>query len=212
MQMRDPTYYKQLSKASFDLDARKYDRHCGPKYNTGLYPHVLHLLQQKKFDTILDVGIGTGTVFDLLQKEKPFQGAGLDISSEMIKVAKTKLGNQFDLRKGECDDLPWESNQFDIVMSLYTLHHIINPGVVLKEMYRVLRPNGFLIIGDVLLLPIVRQILNLILSYRSRLGDARIHSEQEMAQYADDNGFSKVWYRRYGIHNYLLTAEKPRIQ
>ncbi|MHA1713614.1 MAG: class I SAM-dependent methyltransferase [Candidatus Ranarchaeia archaeon] len=206
--MRGPDYYKTRSKAAFDKDAKKYDA-LRYKYSKGLYKHVVNILTAKSFRSLLDVGVGTGELISILLKEKEFLAAGIDISPEMIKVASKKLPETVDLRVGASDLLEWPENHFDVVMSLYCFHHFPEPEKVLREMYRVMKAGGTLLIGDVLALPGIRRIVNFILSHSSRSGDARMYSEEEMLGYVTKAGFRQAKYKKIGLGTYLLVAEKP---
>jgi demethylmenaquinone methyltransferase/2-methoxy-6-polyprenyl-1,4-benzoquinol methylase len=98
---------------------------------------------------VLEVGCGTGT--NLL----PFLGAGcqvfgLDLSPAMIARAKWKLDGRADLRVGDAASMPYAENRFDLIVAMFTLHEMparIRP-LVLREMVRVLKPEGRLLLID----------------------------------------------------------------
>ncbi len=76
----------------------------------------------------------------------------LDITTAMLEVGykeaiKQNITNQI-FTIGEAENLPFLSSTFDIVMSRLAFHHFINPEVVFKEMKRVLKDNGKLVIVD----------------------------------------------------------------
>ncbi len=104
---------------------------------------------------ILDVGCGSGTL-DMLIKEK-HPGAevvGLDPDSEMLAIARGKaqragVGIRFDI--GYADGLPYPDSSFDRVVSSLVFHHLPRETKVLalREIWRVLRPDGELHLADI---------------------------------------------------------------
>lgn len=92
---------------------------------------------------ILDVGCGQG--FFLGYAKKYFDTSGLDVSVYCIKESKcrTHLDN---LLVCDATSLSYKSGSFDIVTCFDLLEHLPNPELALKEIYRVLKNEGILII------------------------------------------------------------------
>src|SRR5262245_12795337 len=98
---------------------------------------------------VLDVGCGTGELLRRLRAKYPDAAlAGLDPVAEMLAVARDKLSGTEDLRIGYADSLPWNSEAFDVVASCNMFHYITHPIDALREMARVLRPGGSLVLTD----------------------------------------------------------------
>lgn len=87
---------------------------------------------------ILDVGCGTGANLEMLSQ---FGSAeGVDVSAEALEFCQTRgLTN---VRLGEAEHLPYEDDSFDLVTGLDVVEHLDDDVGGLKEMKRVLRPNG----------------------------------------------------------------------
>lgn len=109
----------------------------------------------KKGDRVLDVGCGTGTLTILAKKEVGEEGCvcGIDAALEMIEVARKKAsreGVDIDFRPGVIEALPFEDSSFDVVLSSLMLHHLPEDLKLrgLKEVFRVLKPDGRLLIVD----------------------------------------------------------------
>ncbi len=96
--------------------------------------------------TVLDIACGTGYGSSLLL----FRGAkriyGGDISEEAIKFAKEHYRN-IDFRVMNAEQLPFEDNFFDVIVSLETLEHLSNPEKFVGEAKRLLKTGGVLIIS-----------------------------------------------------------------
>lgn len=100
----------------------------------------------------LDIGTGPGAIPLCLRRIYPgVSFVGLDVSPEMLNIAKGYTRGQEEnivLLAGDGELLPFEDNSFDGVMSFFSLHHMDNPANLLKEVNRVLRPGGILLIID----------------------------------------------------------------
>jgi len=132
-------------KKNYDLIAHDFDR-----TRTDFWPELNFL---KDFfnpgQNVLDFGCGNGRFFGLI-KEKDVNYYGVDISQNLLKIAQERHreGNFYLI--DESLKLPFENNFFDIVVSLATFHHMpsdILRRLLLKEFYRVLKPNGILILA-----------------------------------------------------------------
>ena len=99
---------------------------------------------------ILEIGVGTGNLANRFLSEG-FRITGLDQSREMLNVAKEKFP-KLKLRLGEFLKIPFENSTVDIIVSTYAFHHLNDEekGVAIKEMLRVLKNNGKVIIGDLM--------------------------------------------------------------
>jgi len=105
-----------------------------------------------KTDKILDLGCGAGRTTINLFKAGFKNIIGLDISSPLIDYANDYINkNNLDIEfiKGDATDLPYADNSFDTVIFSYNGMQCIpgkkNRDNVLKEVYRVLKPNGLYI-------------------------------------------------------------------
>ena len=94
--MRDA---KELSRTTFNRDAAEYDRSQKYAPLRSRYGIVVAQALHYQFQTLLDVGCGTGALlYQLSQQGKSAKLFGIDLSEEMAKVAKAKLAQKADLR------------------------------------------------------------------------------------------------------------------
>lgn len=98
---------------------------------------------------VADVGTGTGFVpAGLIGKAA--QIVGFDASAEMLAVARRRFAGNPEVAFQETDGekLPAENDSFDAVFANMFLHHAPDPAGAIREMVRVLRPGGRLIVTD----------------------------------------------------------------
>lgn len=86
--------------------------------------------------TLLDVGCGTGVFLDMLWHHG-FDVTGFDNNTEMLDVARERMGNRADFQLGQADHLPFDDNSFDYAALLSVLAYVKNPEKVLTEAIRV---------------------------------------------------------------------------
>ncbi|MCA9354808.1 MAG: methyltransferase domain-containing protein [Candidatus Kaiserbacteria bacterium] len=95
---------------------------------------------------LLDVGCGTGNLLQLIATEHPeLDLSGVDFSPAMLKRAQNKvraLLREHDVNQG----LPWPDESFEIVTSIHSLYALKDPAATLREIHRVLRKDGELIV------------------------------------------------------------------
>lgn len=101
--------------------------------------------------TILDVATGTADFAISACRMKDVKITGIDISEGMINVGKEKikkkeLENRIDLQIADSENLPFLANSFDAITAGFGIRNFENLEKGLSEMYRVLSPNGMLVI------------------------------------------------------------------
>lgn len=92
---------------------------------------------------VLDNGCGTGMLFDYVEDARLI--VGLDLSAGMLDKAR-KYG--VNLVQGDSLSLPYRDGEFDLVLARSLVHHLPDPEAGIREMARVLRPGGQLVLAD----------------------------------------------------------------
>ncbi len=95
---------------------------------------------------LLDVGCAAG-LFVAEARKRGFLAAGCDYSAQAVSHGKEQFNIHIIHSPAECIDAPADS--FDVVTLLHVFEHLPEPLVVLKELRRVLRPGGFLLLETV---------------------------------------------------------------
>jgi len=104
------------------------------------------------YSDCLDVATGTADLaISLVRSGRVKRVVGADLSSEMMrigaqKVAKRGLDKQISFQLADCAELPFEDGSFDLVTCSYGVRNFARLDDSLREMYRVLRPGGELMI------------------------------------------------------------------
>lgn len=192
------------------------------------------LRNRKSTDSILDIATGTGD-FAILANKKlhPSRIIGVDISEGMMQIGRKKvlqlgLTDKIEFRNEDCANLSFESNSFDAVISAFALRNFQNLDQCLKEMHRVLAPNGHLSVVDLctpvsfpmkqlfwvykkVVMPILGKLLSKDASAYSYLPETMdaVPQAERMQSIISQSGFKNANYKRliFGMC-ILYTAEK----
>ena len=112
---------------------------------------AIGIIKKHRHKRILDIATGTGDMAILASKLKPELIAGVDISGEMIKFQQKKLikrglDHLIKPRVADGEYLPFESGNFDVVMTAFGVRNFEDLEKGLSEMHRVLNKNGLAVI------------------------------------------------------------------
>jgi len=104
----------------------------------------LQLLNQVNFEgkSILEIGCGPGGNLLEIHKFKPKELVGVDISSQMVQLAKNKVPSTVEVIKTNGTDLPFESNSFDLVYTATVLQHNTDELMLKKLMKELCRVSA----------------------------------------------------------------------
>ncbi|MFX0125457.1 MAG: class I SAM-dependent methyltransferase [Candidatus Hodarchaeota archaeon] len=166
--------------------------------------NILQKLQLISSKKALDVATGDGVFIRLLMKTlKSFNSfTGIDTSEKNLRSASRRSKrNVTQFIKMDARDLDFSDNSFDLISISESLHHIEEPQLVLKEIYRVIQPDGIFILQE--------SISNKN-QEKSRLSDALLHEfisyidvlrglyhrgffeQQEIVGMVQESGFKKI--------------------
>ena len=182
--------YEKESEQFYDRIADHFDHTFDGFLASFFKKFIRKNLEFKPNARILDVGCANGKLLSMLAEKQPISGYGLDISSEMVKVA-SQLHPEFAFEQGTAENLPFGTAAFDLVTCSASFHHFPNPEQFLKEAARVLAPKGRLAISEIHI-PVVTKLYNWRLNRFSIEGDVKVYEPQELRQLFEKNGWKIV--------------------
>lgn len=138
-----------------DAAVRKYER-LASRYDTRWSGYIeatvretltrLHIGDE---DRVLDVGCGTGALLHRLATAHPQARLfGIDPTPAMLAIARQRLPPTVETQKGRIEAIPFPDEFFDAVTCCNVFHYLHEPLAAFREMTRVLRPGGQLVITD----------------------------------------------------------------
>ncbi len=149
--MKTAKQYKDLTVREFTKAAEIYETGHAGIYEMCKddYPYIAGELEQEDYRDLLDCGCGTGPMISLLYGKDPSKHyTGIDLTPKMIEVGKAKGLEGVDWVVGDCENLPFAENSFDVIICSNSFHHYPNPQDFFHSVKRVLRPGGRLILQD----------------------------------------------------------------
>lgn len=113
--------------------------------------NVVAALNLQPEDDYLEIGFGSGSFMNSYASHVQ-SIAGLDHSEDMVRLATRYNRKRFkagtaEFRQGEASLLPWGDGRFSVVLAMESFFFFPKPTESLKEIYRVLRPGGRLVIS-----------------------------------------------------------------
>jgi phosphatidylethanolamine/phosphatidyl-N-methylethanolamine N-methyltransferase len=141
-------------EAVYSRIAKVYDLTFGPT----LHPGRLQAIQRMDIQSgerVLEVGVGTGINLSLYPKNCSV--TGIDFSAPMLEIARERAARKevqnVRLLQMDAADMKFADNSFDIVYAPYVISVVPDPVTVAREMRRVCRPGGRIIVLNHFLSP-----------------------------------------------------------
>lgn len=179
----------------------------------------------KAKDIVLEIGVGPGSFIKYLKQRKVFC---VDPSEKMIALVRHRFKDKnLDCRLGVAENIPFENKIFDKVLCIFSFRDFFDKKRSLREIYRVLKKGGTLIIMDIAnmeniitsiyisYLRIIGPIISRLMGFKKNLYDELVKTikilkpPQYYKQMAEKIGFSKVWIEYKMLRNvFILYAEK----
>lgn len=184
-----------LWRAFIDKTARKpggrWARKCysNPRAHQRSFRIIMEALCLDDNDIYCEIGCGGGALLNMAMA-KAQRGAAIDHSNDMVEAAMENNRRSVDegrleILQGNAEQLPWESGSFTACASANMFFFVENPGAMLAEVFRVLKPGGrfsMVTMGNGLLGKITF----------GWLYSLRTYSDSEMASMLRSAGFSEI--------------------
>lgn len=177
-----------------------------------MYNFVIKTSEGLTGKRMLEIGFAGGRhIEDIFNKTSVETMAGIDISDSMVREAinrnKVLIANKkLVLLQGSSSDIPFKTSEFDSVLSLNTMYFWKNPLRDLRQILRVLKPGGRLILA------INSKEIMLKNAYKDKYFN--FYSKQEVNDLLDASGFKNIRhsYQKLNIedcHLFISQKEKP---
>lgn len=156
-------------------------------------------------DHVLDVACGPGLVACEFARHAA-QVSGIDLTEAMIEQARKRQGEMglenLEWHVGNAAPLLFEDGSFSLVITRYSFHHFLAPGAALKEMIRVCRPGGRVMVADVMVVPERSAAYDRMEKLRDP-SHAHALTEPEFVALFNGSGLRDCRRARYQIHSEL---------
>lgn len=206
--------YKQKSVDEFTRAACMYEGS-----NAGIYamckkdyPDILEEIKKEEFTDLLDAGCGPAPMISLLSEVYPDKRyTGIDLTPKMIEVAKAKQIPNAEFLVGDCENLPFEENTFDVIICSQSFHHYPNPQDFFCSVQKALRPNGRLILrdntGPAWILWLINHI-EIPLAHMVNHGDVRVYGRSEIKEMCEKAGLTlEKFEQRKGLRMHCVARK-----
>ena len=137
-------------------DAIEYDAMDFTEANTKFAVDALALLDARASPEILDVGAGTAQIpIIMLERRRGLRILAVDLAAEMVrlgteKIARAGFAASCKMARQDAKALREPDAKFDLVMCNSTAHHIPDPVTLFREIARVVKPDGAILIRDLI--------------------------------------------------------------
>ncbi|NEP35440.1 MULTISPECIES: class I SAM-dependent methyltransferase [unclassified Moorena] len=202
-------------------DAVEYDSMDFTEVNTAFAQLALELGPQAGL--VLDVGTGTSRIPIIIAQMRPqWQIWAIDLSENMLKVGAQNvedagLQEQIKLERVDGKQMPYRDSMFDMVISNSIVHHLPDPLPFFREVKRLLKPGGGILLRDLIrpadvatMDALVARISGEYNQYQTQLFRDSLHAAltlDEVNQMVLEAGLSGV--RVYQSSDIHWTAERP---
>ncbi|NOY62061.1 MAG: methyltransferase domain-containing protein [Gammaproteobacteria bacterium] len=187
--------------------AQKYD----DKWRFYVEETLLETLKRVEIhagERLLDVGCGTGALLEAIDKLCPDAVlSGIDPTQEMLDIAGKRLPKKIYIAQSWASNLPFETETFDVVVFCSMFHYIRDPIIALKEVTRVLKPAGRIVITDWCDDYITCQLCDLFLRAFNK-AHFRTYKKRECHHFLLSSGFDDIKIDSYKINWFwgMMTA------
>ncbi|OGU54420.1 MAG: hypothetical protein A2V66_10845 [Ignavibacteria bacterium RBG_13_36_8] len=132
----------------YKIDAESYDFFNTDKFliqeDRRRYQAIFNLLEIKEGGSVLEIGSGGGHALEYINSSCYYP---LDISTHNLKKIRDKSSKIISPVSGDVYNLPFESDSFEYIILSEVLEHLDKPENALREIYRVLKSKGSLVIS-----------------------------------------------------------------
>ena len=159
--------------------------------NVELIERLFRHLDLTEMTRVLEIGCGVGVVSAHLNGKYEMTVTGIDLDSEQIGMAKKYIKEHEELKffKADATKLSFDDHEFDMVLSMFVIHHVSDWDRALGEVNRVIRSNGYFVFHDIACSRFATRVLGRLFK---RFGGA-IYTIDDIIQFLARNDFEVVY-------------------
>ena len=176
----------------------------------------------------LDLCCGTGDIArEVLRQYPSSKVTGLDFSEEMLKIAESKNNNEITIQyiPGDAMNIPFQDAAFDAVTIGYGMRNVQNISQFLREILRVLKPEGVLVSLDVgkVRIPILAELNHFYFFHIVPLVGKLLIPGEEIFKYLPESSLEypnqesltnlmiETGFEKVGFHNFVFGASTVHV-
>lgn len=154
-----------------------------------LLERLVHMVSALEVQSVLDIGCGSGENLRALATLGRYQLSGVDVSSEAIQLATGRVSSaRLKILDIERESLP---EQFDLVMSLQVVEHLVDDIAAFRHMAQMVRRYVF-----------ISTIQGLMRASELKIGHVRNYSPVELRCKLERAGLEVIWMEGWGFPFY----------
>jgi ubiquinone/menaquinone biosynthesis C-methylase UbiE len=147
--------------------AENYERYFVPDIGEPFAKRIVAAATLRQGERVLDVACGTGVAARLAAEATGSPGliAGIDLNPAMVDVARATgaQGSEIAWHEGAAENLPFDDESFDVVVSSLGFQFFTDKVAAIREMRRVLTPGGRISIGTTGPMPALFQVIDAVI-------------------------------------------------
>jgi ubiquinone/menaquinone biosynthesis C-methylase UbiE len=178
---------------------------ASPVHSSGAdLDRLSRLAQGSRFSSALDLGCGAGHASYALARGGAHRVVAYDLSAQMLEVAaaeaRARGHAQIEICAGPAERVPFPDMSFDLVVTRYSAHHWMDAFGAVREVARILKPGGTLVVIDVLAPenPLMDTVLQTVEILRD-LSHVRDYRESEWRGAFEAAGFASPRVHRWKL-------------
>jgi ubiquinone/menaquinone biosynthesis C-methylase UbiE len=196
-------YFSEHSAEVYDLGVELLFRGTADVMRRQVIPPVTRWLRERGAEPghvrLLDVACGTGRTLGQLAATHPdLRFHGVDLSPHYVQLARRRLANVHELslavENGEA--LPYADGAFDVVTSVYLFHELPRNARrnVIREMFRVVKPGGLVVIEDSAQLSESSELADALINFPAEFHEPfyRDYLDDDLGTILEESGFQRA--------------------
>ncbi len=96
--------------------------------------------------TVLELGCNRGYLLNSFLQHENFRAIGAELNAEALQTARENYGDRIEFVQTTPDKIPLPDQSVDLIYTIDTFEHLSKPSEILQECWRILRPDGVLLL------------------------------------------------------------------